>query len=106
MKMASAKNENPSIANPSPNTLPNVAVKFGHSSPISKLRTVPVITPTANSATMMRVHRRARVRYTSSPERAYSHSANRTMAGNAIPKQTSGMCTANDRACICRACSR
>ena len=45
MKIASMKNEKPSIANPSPNTPPNVAVKFGHSSPISKLRIVPVITP-------------------------------------------------------------
>src|SRR6266567_4320350 len=50
MKIASMKNENPSIANPTPNTEPKVAVKFGHSSPISKLRTVPVITPSANSA--------------------------------------------------------
>ena len=62
MKIASMKNENPSIANPSPNTEPNVPVKFGHSSPISKLRTVPVITPTANSATITRVQRRASVR--------------------------------------------
>src|ERR671916_55442 len=28
------------------------------------------------------------------------------MAGKAIPKHTSGMCTANDMACICRAWSR
>src|SRR5829696_7606680 len=28
------------------------------------------------------------------------------MLGKAIPKQTSGMCTANDSACICRASSR
>ena len=62
MKMASMKKEKPSIANPSPNTLPNVAVKFGHSSPISKLRIVPVMTPTANSATIIRVQRRAIVR--------------------------------------------
>ena len=62
MKIASMKNENPSIANPSPNTPPNVAVKFGHSRPISKLRIVPVITPTANSATITRVQRRASVR--------------------------------------------
>ncbi len=106
MKIASMKNEKPSIANPRPNTLPKVAVKFGHSSPISKLRIVPVITPIANSATITRVQRRASVRYSSSPERWYSHSTNRTMAGKAIPKQTSGMCTANDNACICRASSR
>jgi len=30
----------------------------------------------------------------------------RTRAGNATPKQTSGICTANDSACICRASSR
>jgi hypothetical protein len=29
-----------------------------------------------------------------------------TSAGNAIPKHTSGMCTASDSACICRAWSR
>ena len=31
-------------------------MKFGHSNPISKLSTVPVITPTANSVTMTRDH--------------------------------------------------
>ena len=91
MKIASMKNENPSIAKPSPNTLPNVAVKFGHSSPISKLRIVPVITPTANSARTIRLQRRASVRYTGSPVASPSRSANSTIAGNAIPKQTSGM---------------
>ena len=49
-KIASRKNENPSMANPRPNTLPNVAVKFGHSTPISKLNTVPVIAPIRSSA--------------------------------------------------------
>src|SRR2546421_139269 len=29
-----------------------------------------------------------------------------TIAGNEIPNATSGICTANDSACICRACSR
>ena len=62
MKIASMKKENPSMANPRPNTLPKVAVKLGHSSPISKLRIVPVITPTANSASTMRLQRRATVR--------------------------------------------
>ena len=61
MKIASMKNEKPSIANPRPNTLPNVPVKFGQSSPISKLNTVPVITPTANSVTITRDQRRASV---------------------------------------------
>src|SRR3984885_3867650 len=45
MKIASVKNENPSIANPSPNTEPNVAMKPGHRSPISKLKIVPLTTP-------------------------------------------------------------
>ncbi len=62
MKIASKKNEKPSIAKPSPNTPPKVAVKFGHSRPISKLRIVPVITPTANSASTTRLQRRASVR--------------------------------------------
>ncbi len=106
MKIASRKKEKPSIAKPRPNTLPKVDVNCGHSSPISKLRIVPVITPTANSAAMIRVQRRASVRYSSSPVRRCSHSANSTIAGKAMPKQTSGMCTENDRACICRACSR
>ena len=106
MKIASVKKENPSIAKPRPKTLPNVPVKFGQSSPISKLRTVPVITPTANSATMIRDQRRARVRYSESPVRSHSPSTKSTSTGNAIANATSGMCTANDSACICRACSR
>jgi hypothetical protein len=35
-------------------------MKFGQSRPISKLKTVPVMTPTANRATITRVQRRAR----------------------------------------------
>ncbi len=31
---------------------------------------------------------------------------NSTIAGKAMPKQTSGMCTANESACIWRASSR
>ena len=42
-------------------TEPNVAMKFGHRRPISKLRIVPVTTPTANSATMIFVQRLASV---------------------------------------------
>ena len=106
MKIASMKNENPSIAKPSPKTLPNVAMNFGHRSPISKLSTVPVITPTANSATITRDQRRASVQYNPSPVRSPNHSTNSTSAGNEIANATSGMCTANDIACICRACSR
>ncbi len=106
MKIASRKNENPSIANPRPNTEPNVPVKFGHSSPISKLSTVPVITPTANSPTSTRDQRRASVRYTRSPVRTPSHSVNSTIAGSETPNATSGMCTVKDSACICRAWSK
>ncbi len=62
MKIASMKNEKPSMAKPRPKTPPKVAVKFGHSSPISKLRIVPVITPTANSESITRLQRRASVR--------------------------------------------
>ena len=62
MKIASRKNEKPSIANPSPNTPPKVDMKPGHSIPISNDRIVPVITPTANNAAMIRVQRRASVR--------------------------------------------
>ena len=62
MKIASMKKEKPSMAKPRPNTLPKVAVKLGHSTPISKLRIVPVITPTANRASTMRLQRRATVR--------------------------------------------
>ena len=106
MKIASMKNENPSTANPSPNTPPNVPVKFGHRSPISKLNAVPVITPTANSVTITRDHRRANVRYSPSPVRSHHHSANSTIAGNEIPNATSGIWTLNDNACICRARNR
>jgi hypothetical protein len=59
MKIASMTNENPSDANPKPNTLPNVAMKFGHRTPNSKLRIVPVTTPTANSVSITFEHRRA-----------------------------------------------
>ncbi len=106
MKIASRKNEKPSIANPSPKTPPNVAVKLGQSRPISKLRIVPVITPTAKSATMIRVQRRASVRYSGSPVRSQRASAKSTITGNEMPNATSGMCTANESACICRAWSR
>jgi hypothetical protein len=64
----------PLMANPRPNTLPNVAVKFGHSTPISKLNTVPVIAPIANRAIITRLQRRAIVRYCGSPVRCPHHS--------------------------------
>ena len=69
MKIASRKNEKPSRLNASPKTSPNVAMKFGHSSPISKERIVPVTTPTANSAIITFDQRLASVRYSSSPVR-------------------------------------
>jgi hypothetical protein len=106
MKIASMKNENPSSVNPSPNTFPKSRIHCGHSSPSSNDRIVPVTTPTANRASMMRDQRRAIVRYTRSPERRYRYSAYSTSTGKAMPKQTSGMCTASDRACICRASNR
>ena len=106
MKMASTKNENPSSVNPRPNTLPKSCIHTGHSSPSSNDRIVPVTTPTANSASMIFDQRRASVRYSGSPVRRYRHSANRTSAGKAMPKQTSGMCTASESACIWRASNR
>jgi hypothetical protein len=106
MKIASRKKENPSRVNPSPNTFPKSWIHTGHSSPSSKDKMVPVTTPTANSASMMRDQRRASVRYSWSPVRRYRHSANRTSTGNAMPKHTSGICTASDSACICRASNR
>jgi hypothetical protein len=62
MKIAFRKKEKPSMANPRPHTLPNVAVKVGGSMPISKLSTVPVITPTANKVTITFEQRRTGVR--------------------------------------------
>jgi hypothetical protein len=106
MKMASRKKENPSSVKPRPNTFPKSWIQTGHSSPSSKDRIVPVTTPTANSVSMIRDQRRASTRYRSSPVRRYRHSANSTSTGKAIPKQTSGMCTDSDSACICRASYR
>jgi hypothetical protein len=62
MKMASTKNENASSVKPSPNTSPKVAMKFGHRSPSSKLKIVPVTTPTAKRASITFDHRLAIVR--------------------------------------------
>ena len=62
MKIASRKNEKPSNAKPSPKTLPNAAMNSGQSSPNSKLRIVPVTTPTAKSVIMIFDQRIASVR--------------------------------------------
>ena len=67
---------------------------------------IPVITPTAKSATMIRLHRRASVRYSASPVRSQRASAKSTITGNEMPNATRGMCTANESACICRAWCR
>src|SRR4051812_45258954 len=103
MKIASMKNEMPSSPKPTPNTSPNVAMKFGHSRPNSKDRIVPVTTPTAKIVIATFDHRFASALYVTSPVRMYRPSTNRNIAGNAIPKQTIGMCTASDSACIWRA---
>jgi len=60
--MASTKNEKPSSVNPSPKTLPKSAIHCGHSIPSSKDKMVPVTTPTAKSASMIRDHRMASTR--------------------------------------------
>jgi hypothetical protein len=62
MKMASTKKEKPSRVKPSPKTLPKSWIHTGHSSPSSNDRIVPVTTPTANIARLIRDHRRASVR--------------------------------------------
>ena len=74
MKIASTKKEKPSSVKPSPKTLPNRAMNAGHSSPSSKLRIVPVTTPTANNASITFDQRRAIVRYSVSPVRRKRHS--------------------------------
>ena len=91
MKIASVKKAKPSIPKARPNTEPKVARKFGHSNPSSKDRIVPVTTPTANSTSMTFDQRWARSRYVRSPVRSHSPSTNSTIAGNAMPKHTSGM---------------
>jgi len=92
--------EKPSAAKATPKTSPNLAMKFGHSRPSSKLSTVPVTTPTANRAIITFDHRLASVRYSGSPVRRCSNSVKTTSDGRAMAKQTNGMCTANDIACI------
>src|SRR5262245_45668146 len=106
MKIASMKKEKPSSANASPKTSPKAAMKPGQSRPSSKLRIVPVTTPTAKSASIAFDQRLASVRSIGSPVLRWRHSAKSTSAGNAIPKQTRGMCTTNESACIWRASKR
>ncbi len=62
MKIASRKNENASSVNPRPKTSPKVAMKPGQRRPSSKLRIVPVTTPTAKSASITFDQRLATVR--------------------------------------------
>ena len=63
------KNEKPSSVKPSPKTSPYCAMNSGHSRPSSKLRIVPVTTPTANRPIITFDQRRASVRNSSSPVR-------------------------------------
>jgi hypothetical protein len=62
--------------------------------------------PTANRATMIRVQRRASIKYSGSPVRRCSHSTNMIIGGKAMPKHTNGICTTNDSVFICRTSSR
>ncbi len=106
MKIASMKKEKPSIAKPSPNTLPNVAVNLRPQQPHLEAED--------RAGDHADGEQRGHDPRPAPRERAVElvagaqvqPLANSTIAGNAMPKQTSGMCTANDRACICRACSR
>ena len=52
MKIASVKKKIPSKANGTPNAAPHWPMNFGHSSPNSKERTVPVTAPTAKVTAM------------------------------------------------------
>jgi hypothetical protein len=56
-----------------------------------KDRIVPLTTPAANRISMAFDQRLAIALYGGSPVRSHSPSPNRTSAGNAIPKHTSGM---------------
>src|SRR5919108_515930 len=58
-------------------------MKLGQSSPSSKLRIVPVTTPTANSASMTFDQRLAIVRWIGSPVRSHTPSSIKTEAANA-----------------------
>jgi hypothetical protein len=69
MKIASRKNEIPSKAKASPKTLPKLAMNPGQSMPNSKLRIVPVTTPTAKSVIITFAQRLASVLYSGSPVR-------------------------------------
>ena len=51
-KIASVKKNRPSKANGMPNASPHWPMNRGHSSPNSKLSTVPVTAPTANVTAM------------------------------------------------------
>src|SRR5919197_6443166 len=63
----------------------------GHSSPISKERTVPVTAPTANSTAITFDQRRASSSAASSPRLSPRQLAIRVSAGNAIPSEASTM---------------
>jgi hypothetical protein len=106
MKIASVKKANPSIAKANPNTSPHCSMNRGQRSPSSNDRIVPVTTPIANRMSITFDQRFASALYAGLPVRWCSHSTKSTMAGKEIPKQTSGMCTPNESACICRASVR
>ncbi len=63
-------------------------------------------TPIANRISITFDQRLASALYTGLPVRRCSPSMNSTITGNEIPKQTSGMWTPSESACICRASSR
>jgi hypothetical protein len=106
MKIASTKNDTPSSAKAMPKTSPHSSMNFGHRSPSSNERIVPVTTPIANRISITFDQRLASALYAGSPVRSQSPSQKSTIAGNAMPKQTSGMWTPSESACIWRASSR
>src|SRR5438309_4119647 len=105
MRIASRKNAIASRPNGRPNTLPNLPIRPGQSSPSSKDRTVPVTAPTANVTAMTFDHRRARSNATSSRLRTPRQFAISVIVGNATPIGTSRMWNASVNAICSRAAS-
>src|SRR5438874_5042453 len=105
MRIASRKNAIASRPNGRPNTLPNLPIRPGQSSPSAKDRTVPVTAPTANVTAMTFDHRRARSNATSSRLRTPRQFAISVIVGNATPIRTSRMWNASVNAICSRAAS-
>src|SRR5213078_3720580 len=105
MRIASRKNAIASRPNGRPNTLPNLPMRPGHSSPSSNDRTVPVTAPTANVTAMTFDQRRARSSATSSRLRTPRQFAMSVIVGSATPIGTRRIWNASVNAICSRAAS-